>query len=151
MLSKKDEPPMALGSRYSLCIWKIYFSKRNPYLLLRNGCGDMRTYWRLRSKRTIFNKVREISILSFVNLYTPFVNLSKKNWHNSYARWPCCMKLLAMQDWPHSSWSKHFVVFAKETAQKDEKIGVEIKKKLLIQFRSAGSLCLKWLNRLFTG
>ena len=40
---------------------------------------DMGRNWRLRSKRTIFDKVREILILVFVNFYAAFVSLSPKS------------------------------------------------------------------------
>ena len=36
MLSKKDKVPTALGSRYSLCIWKIHYSKTNLGILFEN-------------------------------------------------------------------------------------------------------------------
>ena len=36
MLSKKDKVPTALGSCYSLCIWKIHRSKINSYILSEN-------------------------------------------------------------------------------------------------------------------
>ena len=36
MLSKKDKISTALGSRCSLCIWKIHCSKKNSYILFEN-------------------------------------------------------------------------------------------------------------------
>ena len=36
---------------------------------------DMRTYWHLRSNRTIFDKVKEISILLFKKIFTVFLSL----------------------------------------------------------------------------
>lgn len=45
---------------------------------LRTGFVDMRTYQRLRRKRTIFYKVREIFTILFVKFFAAFVNISSK-------------------------------------------------------------------------
>ena len=68
-------------------VWKSLFAVNGKYTVqrqihpsfLRTGFGDMRTYGRLRSKSTIFDKVREISILLFVKFFTAFVNVSPKS------------------------------------------------------------------------
>ena len=61
------------------CVFGKYTVQRKIHTsFLRTGFGDMRIYWRLRGKRTIFDKVREISILLFVKFLTAFVNLSPK-------------------------------------------------------------------------
>ena len=78
MLSKKDEVPTALGNRYSLCIWKIHCSKTNSYILFKNWFWRHANILTLEEQRTIFDKVREISILLFVKFSTAFVNLSPK-------------------------------------------------------------------------
>ena len=51
-----------LGIFYSLCIWKLH----------RSGVVDPRLNLPLRSKRTIFNTVRQILIHFFVILFTAF-------------------------------------------------------------------------------
>ena len=66
MLFKKDK----LQGRWEVAI-------RCVLGILYTGFGDMRTYWFLRSKRTIFDRVREISILLFIKFFTVF--LSAKN------------------------------------------------------------------------
>ena len=58
--------------------WKYTVQRKNHTSFLRTGFGDMRIYWCLRDKRTIFDKVRDISILLFVKFLTAFVNLSPK-------------------------------------------------------------------------
>ena len=60
-----------------------------------NGFGDMRTYWRLRNDKTIFDKVREIFHTS---LYKVLHSVSKsKKWRNSHAWRPYCVQLFAMR------------------------------------------------------
>ena len=76
------------------CVFGKYPVQRQIHTsFLRTGFGDMRTYWRLRSKRTIFDKVREISILLFVTFFTVFVNLSPKGGiirtHGGHVVWNC--------------------------------------------------------------
>ena len=58
-----------LGIFYSLCIWKLH----------RSGVVDPRLNLPLRSKRTIFNTVRQILIHFFVILFTAFWKLSPKS------------------------------------------------------------------------
>ena len=36
MLSKKGKVPMALGSSYLLCIWRMHCSKTNSYILFKD-------------------------------------------------------------------------------------------------------------------
>ena len=58
------------------CVFGKYTVQRQIHpSFLRTGFGDMQTYRRLRSKRTIFDKVWEISILLFVKFFTAFVIL----------------------------------------------------------------------------
>ena len=69
------------------CVFGKYTVQRQIHTsFLRTGFGDIRTYGRLRSKRTIFDKVREISILLFVKFFTAFVNLSPKKCYTSHAQ-----------------------------------------------------------------
>ena len=78
MLSKKDKVSTALGSRCSLCSWKMHCSKKNSYILFENWIWGHANILTFEGKRTIFHNVREISILLFVKFLTAFVNPSPK-------------------------------------------------------------------------
>ena len=78
MLSKNDKVSTALGSRCSLCIWKIHCSKKNSCILFENWIWGHANILTLEGHKDNFDKVREISILLFVKFLTAFVNLSPK-------------------------------------------------------------------------
>ena len=60
---------------------------------LRTGFVDMRTYQRLRRKRTICYKVREIFTILFVKFFAAFVNISSKRstirMYSGHVVWDC--------------------------------------------------------------
>ena len=78
MLSKNDKVSTALGSRCSLCIWKIHCAKKNSYILFENWIWGHANILTLEGQKDNFDKVREISILLFVKFLTAFANLSPK-------------------------------------------------------------------------